>query len=85
MKPWARGVVRGIGLATSIGLNFAILVSFGALAGRHFDEKTNGSLFTVLGTALGAGAALANMLRILAWFQRTEEPDRDADEPRNEP
>ena len=73
MKGWARSVARGIGLASGIGLNFAVLVSFGALAGRHFDKETNGSLFTVLGVALGAALALANMLRILAWFQRSED------------
>jgi len=72
-RGWARGLVRGFGLATGIGLNFAILVTCGALVGRYFDETREGSLFTVFGVALGAVAALVNMLRILAWFQRREQ------------
>jgi hypothetical protein len=74
-RGWARGLVRGFGLATGIGLNFAVLVTCGALAGRFFDKTRDGSLFTVLGVALGAAAALVNMLRILAWFQRQAERD----------
>jgi peptidoglycan biosynthesis protein MviN/MurJ (putative lipid II flippase) len=74
-----RALARGLALAASIGVNFGVLVSFGALAGRQLDESRGGSLFTVLGVALGAVAAFVNLLQILAWFQRTEEPGGPGD------
>lgn len=69
--------MRGIALATSIGVPFGALVSFGALAGHHFDEKTGRNVFTPVGVVLGALAAMVNMIRVIKYFQRTDEPPPD--------
>ena len=79
-RGWKRGLLRGFGLASGLGLNFALLVTCGALVGRYIDKTRDGSLFTVLGVALGSIAAFVNMLRVLAWFQRREEQaDRESE------
>lgn len=79
-RGWARGLVRGFGLASGIGLNFAVLVTCGALAGRYLDKTRDGSLFTLLGVALGSIIAVVNMMRVLAWFQRREEQEERENE-----
>ena len=64
--------MRGLALATGIGSQFAILVSFGALAGNHLAEKLDKSWITAFGITLGSVVAFVNMFVLLRRFERKD-------------
>jgi len=60
-----------MGLALSIGMPFGLLVSSGALAGYWLDGRFGTRPWlTLSGIVLGSAAAVLNMLRVLAWWER---------------
>lgn len=69
-------MARGLAIGMGIGFPFAVLVSFGALAGHYLDRRLGTSWLMVVGLLAGAVAAFLNMFRIIKHFQ----PD-DGDAP----
>ena len=64
-------MARAMGLAASIGVPFGVLVSSGALAGMHLDERwKTGPWLTLAGIILGAVAAFVNLVRVVGLWQR---------------
>jgi F0F1-type ATP synthase assembly protein I len=75
-----RSLARALGLATSIGVPFAVLVSCGALAGTFLDRHWGVSPWlTVTGVVLGAVGAFANLVRVASLAGRSRGGDDDAD------
>lgn len=63
--PLIRSLARALGLALSIGVPFAVLVSCGALAGTYLDKRLGvGPWLTVAGVVLGAVGAFVNLVRV---------------------
>jgi F0F1-type ATP synthase assembly protein I len=72
----ARSLTRALGLATSIGVPFAVLVSSGALAGSALDRKLHATpWFTLGGVVLGTVLSIANLVRVVGHFQRLNDDD----------
>ena len=67
-----RALARALGLATSIGVPFAVLVSCGALAGAYLDKRFGlGPWLTVAGVVLGAACAFVNLVRVASLAGRS--------------
>lgn len=77
-SPLAR-VGRALALATSLGSAFAILVSFGALAGLTADKKLGtGPWLMLAGLLLGCVSAFVSVFRVVAFFGRLESRSDDS-------
>ena len=72
-------MARVVGVGASISVQFGVLVSFGALAGRYLDSRLGGDWRAAAGILLGSLAAFINMLLLLKYLERMNARDEKRD------